>query len=76
MIWKFGFQIMDIEGGERLTKIKKVLAVDAGLDGDEVDDEYVYIDDDIDVLSYLERGYSLSKDGDALSKEILYLNNK
>lgn len=64
------------EGGERLTKIKKVLAVDAGLDGDEVDDEYVYIDDDIDVLSYLERGYSLSKDGDALSKEILYLNNK
>jgi hypothetical protein len=67
---------MDIEGGERLTKIKKVLAVDAGLDGDEVDDEYVYIDDDIDVLSYLERGYSLSKDGDALSKEILYLNNK
>ncbi len=64
------------EGGERLTKIKKVLAVDAGLDVDEVDDEYVYIDDDIDVLSYLERGYSLSKDGDALSKEILYLNNK
>lgn len=64
------------EGGERLTKIQKVLAVDAGLDVDEVDDEYVYIDDDIDVLSYLERGYSLSKDGDALSKEILYLNNK
>ena len=64
------------EGGERLIKVEKVLAVDAGLDGDDIDDEYVYIDDDVDVLSYLERGYILSKDGDAVSKEILYLNDK
>lgn len=64
------------EGGERLTKVEKVLAVDAGLDGDDIDDEYTYIDDDVDVLSYLERGYILSKDGDAVSKEILYLNDK
>jgi hypothetical protein len=28
------------------------------------------------IFTYLERGYSLSKDGDAVSKEILYLNDK
>lgn len=63
------------EGGERLRKVEKVLAVDAGLDGDEVDDEYFYIDEDTDVISFLGNGYSLSKDGDAVSKEILYLND-
>lgn len=64
------------EGGRRLTKVEKVLAVDAGLDGDEVDDEYFYIDEDTDVISLaLGNEYSLCKEGDAVSKEILYLND-
>lgn len=40
------------EGGERLSKVEKVLAVDAGLDGDEVDDEYIYIEDKTNIFEY------------------------
>lgn len=63
------------EGGERLTKIEKVIAVDAGLDGDDIDDEYIYIEEDTNISSYLVKGYILSEDGETLSKEILYLND-
>lgn len=40
------------EGGERLSKVEKVLAVDTGLDGDEVDDEYIYIEDKTNIFEY------------------------
>ena len=40
------------EGGERLSKVEKVLAVDAGLDGDEVDDEYIYIEVKTNIFEY------------------------
>ena len=64
------------EGGVRLTKIEKKPAHEAGLDGDDVDDEYLYIDDNnINIPEYLAKGYLLSKDGDVLYKEILYLND-
>lgn len=63
------------EGGERLTKIEKVIAVDAGLDGDDIDDEYIYVEEDTNISSYLVKGYILSEDGETLSKEILYLND-
>lgn len=63
------------EGGERLSKVEKVLAVDAGLDGDEVDDEYIYIEDKTNIFEYLKKGYLLNREKDALSKEIIYLND-
>ena len=63
------------EGGERLTKVEKVSAYDACLDGDSIDDEYIYVEDNIDIAEYLEKGYLLSKNGEVLYKEILYLND-
>jgi hypothetical protein len=63
------------EGGERLTKVEKVSSHDAGLDGDEVGDEYIYVEDDINISEYLIKGYILSEDGDVLYKEIIYLND-
>jgi hypothetical protein len=52
-----------------------VKAVDAGLDGDQVGDEYIYVEDDTNISEYLVKGYFLSEDGETLSKEIIYLNN-
>jgi len=63
------------EGGERLVKVEKILADDAGLDGDDIDDEYLYVEDDTNISKYLKKGYILSEDGEVLSKEIIYLNN-
>ena len=64
------------EGGTRLEKVEKVLAYDAGLDGDSIDDEYIYIEDlTEDPEHYFAQDYHLHKDGDVLSKEIVYLND-
>jgi hypothetical protein len=63
-----------VEGGERLVKVEKVMACDAALDGDDVDDEYIYVEKDTNISSYLVKGYILSEDGKVLSKEIIYLN--
>lgn len=63
------------EGGERLTKVEKVSAHTAGLDGDEIDDEYIYVKEDTNIDKYLKKGYFLSKEGDVLYKEIVYLND-
>ena len=63
------------EGGERLSKIEKVSAYEASLDGDDIDDEYIYIEDDTDISQYLNQGYLLSDDEEALYKEIVYLND-
>lgn len=65
-----------VEGGERLTKVQKVLASDAGLDGDDVSDEYILVEDDTNIPEYLAKGYILEEDGEYLSKEILYLNHE
>jgi hypothetical protein len=63
------------EGGQPLVKVEKVLAMDAGLDGDSVDDEYIWVDDKfLDVAKYLSNGYIMSDDGEYLTKEIIYLN--
>lgn len=68
------------EGGEILEKVEKVLAYKACLDGDSVDDEYIYIDsvDDIPngktVEDYVANGYH-KIDDEVLSKEIIYLND-
>lgn len=64
------------EGGEKLVKVQKISAYEAGLDGDEINEEYIYIDEDTDVDKYLKKGYFLSKDKEILYKEILYLNDK
>lgn len=64
-----------VEGGEPLSKVEKKLACYAGLDGDQVNDEYVHADDTIDTSDYLAKGYILSEHGAYLSKEILYLND-
>jgi hypothetical protein len=64
------------EGGLKLTKVEIVKAVNAGIDGDDVDDEYLYVDNDTDIAQYLTKGYFLSEDGETLSKEIIYLNDQ
>lgn len=64
------------EGGERLKKVERVLAYDAALDGDEVDDEYLYLEENTNINEYLSKDYILCSEGDVLSKYILYLNDK
>lgn len=64
------------EGGEKLVKVEKLLAYDAGLDGDGVDDEYIYVEgEDIDIQEHLAKGYVLTDNGSVLSKHIIYLND-
>lgn len=63
------------EGGERLVKVEKVSAYEAGLDGDEILDEYIYTDADTNLDEYKLKGYLISEDEEVLSKEILYLND-
>jgi hypothetical protein len=63
------------EGGERLQKVEKVSAYEAALDGDEINDEYIYVEDDTDISAYLAKGYLLSEDREVLYKEIVYLND-
>ena len=64
-----------LEGGERLTKIEKISSYEAGLDGDDIDDEYFYVENVNDIQAYLDKGYLLSDDGEVLFKEIIYLND-
>lgn len=64
-----------VEGGERLVKVEQISAYSAGLDGDEIGDEYIYVEEDTNISEYLEKGYMLSEDGEALYKDIIYLNN-
>ena len=64
-----------VQGSERLVKIERLSAYSAGLDGDEISDEYIYVDEDTNISEYLEKGYLLSKDGEVLYKDIIYLNN-
>jgi hypothetical protein len=64
------------EGGEKLTKVEKLLAYGAGLDGDEIDDEYIYVEgEDINIQEHLNKGYVLTDGGSVLSKHIIYLND-
>jgi hypothetical protein len=64
------------EGGEKLTKVEKLLAYDAGLDGDSIDDEYIYIEgEDINIQEHQAKGYVLTDGGSVLSKHIIYLND-
>ena len=63
------------EGGERLTKVEKISAYEAVLDGDSVDDEYIYVEEDTNISEYLAKGYLLSENREVLYKEIIYLND-
>jgi len=63
------------EGGKRLEKLKKVSAYTAGLDGDEIDDEYIYVEKDTNIAEYLAKGYILTENSEVLTKEIIYLND-
>ena len=64
------------EGGEKLVKVEKLLAYDAGLDGDSIDDEYIYVEDeDINIQEHQAKGYVLTDGGSVLSKHIIYLND-
>jgi hypothetical protein len=64
-----------VEGGERLVKVEKISAYSAGLDGDEISDEYIYVEEGANISEYLEKGYLLSEDREVLYKEIIYLND-
>ena len=49
---------------------------DAGLDGDEIDDEFIHVEgEDIDIQEHLNKGYVLTDGGSVLSKHIIYLND-
>lgn len=64
------------EGGNPLYKIEKMIAWDADLDDDDIDDEYIFVEDDTNISEYLVKGYILSENGEVLSKEILYLTTR
>ena len=65
------------EGGLRLLKVEKVLAWNAGLDGDEIDDEYEYLWDDVEVPSNEDGSYTFIKGNPAvMSKTILLLKTE
>jgi hypothetical protein len=63
------------EGGEKLVKVERTSAYSASLDGDEIDDEYFFVEEDTNISEFLSKGYSLSEDGEVLYKDILYLND-
>ena len=63
------------EGGIRLEKIEKVSSYDADLDGDDIMDEYTYVEEDKDIEDYISQGYLLNEDGSVLYKEVIYLND-
>ena len=56
-------------------KVEKISSYEAGLDGDDIDDEYFYTEDIDDIQPYLDKGYLLSDDEEVLYKEIIYLND-
>lgn len=64
-----------VEGGVRLEKVEKISSYEAGLDGDDIDDEYLYTEDVDDIQPYLDKGYLLSDNEEVLYKEIIYLND-
>jgi hypothetical protein len=65
------------EGGKSLTKVEKVSPYDSILDVDDINYNFHYTEDmtELTILNYLEQGYLISKDGQVLYKEIIYLNN-
>lgn len=63
------------EGAEPLTSVKLADAHLAGLDGDSVDDEYLYVEEDTDLGKYLAEGYLMSTDGSVLYKKIALLHD-
>ena len=65
------------EGGTRLKSVEKELAYYADLDGDDINDEYLYMDDEeVDINLYQEKGYELCANKEVLSKEILIIEGQ
>ncbi len=68
------------EGGNPLLKVEKVLAYNAELDGDQINDEYIHIDDfkedKRDINWYKNNGYKKLKGEQVYSKEILLIKTE
>jgi len=67
-----------IEGGKRLESIEKLYAWDANLDGDTIDDEWIYADENLTgkskiLLESQFDKYHLIENGEVYSKEILLI---
>jgi len=63
------------EGSMRSIEPVKILAIDAGLDGDEVDSEYFYVYDEEDMIDNPEK-HGYEKTGDGYSKYIVLLRSQ
>jgi len=66
------------EGGLRLLKVESVLAWNAGLDGDEIDDEWTYMWDDVEIPSNENGEYTVIENEveNVMSKTILLLKTE
>ena len=73
-IW-FSPDIAIGEGGLKLESLKVENAWTAGLDGDDIDDEYLFTDDmtELEIKGYLDRGWKLQDN--ILTKDILVLHS-
>ncbi|HMT01691.1 MAG TPA: hypothetical protein PKD00_00035 [Burkholderiales bacterium] len=68
-----------LEGGTPLENVKEMLAWDAGLDGDDIGDEYIYTDtlttEEIEELILIKDYYKTDSFKDIISKKILLLHD-
>lgn len=62
-----------LEGALPRVHATQLPAYDAGLDGDLVDDEYVWVDEDTDVAYLLSKGYRSHESGEVLSRDIVLI---
>lgn len=65
------------EGASRLNELTVIPAIDAEIDGDEIDDEYYYTEDMSEdrYVKLRKSGYLLSEDGEMLYKNVLVIES-
>lgn len=65
-----------MEGAWPCVSATQMPAYNAGLDGDLVDGEYVWVDEDTDVADLLAKGYRSFESGEVLSRDIVLIDTR